>query len=120
MTGNTIEIYEDAAGEYRWRLRMCGEIIAVSSEGYENESDCWDAACTVKSLGVFDCIREQYTIESFTDAAGEVRWRLRHQNGNIIAHGGEGYTDEKRFRRDLSAFRNYASRARMVDRTGDD
>ena len=32
------------------------------------------------------------TFELYTDKAGEYRWRLRHQNGNIIADSGEGYT----------------------------
>jgi uncharacterized protein len=30
--------------------------------------------------------------ELFKDKAGEYRWRLRHQNGNVIADSGEGYT----------------------------
>jgi uncharacterized protein YegP (UPF0339 family) len=29
--------------------------------------------------------------ELYKDKAGEYRWRLRHQNGNIIADSGEGY-----------------------------
>ena len=28
----------------------------------------------------------------FKDSAGEYRWRLRHDNGNIIATSGEGYS----------------------------
>ncbi len=32
------------------------------------------------------------TFELYQDRAGEWRWRLRHQNGNIIADSGEGYT----------------------------
>jgi uncharacterized protein YegP (UPF0339 family) len=119
MTGNTIEIYEDAAGDYRWRHRMCGEIIAASSEGYENESDCWDAAWTVKSLRVFDTLAAQHTLEWYIDTAGEYRWRLRHDNGNIIATAGEGYADRRTFSRDMAAFVDYAHRAEMVDTTTD-
>ena len=32
------------------------------------------------------------TFELYQDEAGEWRWRLRHENGNIIADSGEGYT----------------------------
>ncbi|MFQ5909915.1 MAG: YegP family protein [Thermoplasmata archaeon] len=33
-------MYEDRAGEYRWRLRSKdNEIIATASEGYVNKSD---------------------------------------------------------------------------------
>lgn len=31
------------------------------------------------------------TFELYKDKAGEFRWRLRHQNGEIIADSGEGY-----------------------------
>jgi len=30
-------------------------------------------------------------IETYTDKAGEHRWRLRAANGKVIASGGEGY-----------------------------
>jgi amphi-Trp domain-containing protein len=32
------------------------------------------------------------TFELYEDSAGKWRWRLRHDNGNIIADSGEGYT----------------------------
>jgi len=31
------------------------------------------------------------TFELYQDRAGEYRWRLRHDNRNIIADSGEGY-----------------------------
>uniref|UniRef100_UPI00100A3D9B HVO_2922 family protein n=1 Tax=Halegenticoccus tardaugens TaxID=2071624 RepID=UPI00100A3D9B len=31
------------------------------------------------------------TFELYRDRADEWRWRLRHDNGNVIADGGEGY-----------------------------
>ena len=35
------EMYRDAAAEWRWRFRATnGEIIAASSEGYVNKTDC--------------------------------------------------------------------------------
>ena len=35
------ELYEDAAGEFRWRLQAeNNEIIADSAEGYVRKSDC--------------------------------------------------------------------------------
>ena len=32
------------------------------------------------------------TFELYKDSASEYRWRLRHQNGQVIADSGEGYT----------------------------
>lgn len=34
------EIYVDNAGEWRWRFRRDGRILAISSEGYANRGDC--------------------------------------------------------------------------------
>lgn len=32
--------------------------------------------------------------EVYKDAKGEFRWRLRHQNGNILAMASEGYSSK--------------------------
>ncbi len=35
------EIYQDGNGEWRWRrVAPNGKIVAASSEGYKNRSDC--------------------------------------------------------------------------------
>ena len=35
------EIYKDAGGDWRWRLRtLNGNVIADSAEGYERRADC--------------------------------------------------------------------------------
>ena len=36
------------------------------------------------------------TFEVYEDAEGEWRWRLRHDNGNIIADSGEGYASRQK------------------------
>ncbi len=44
------EIYKDAAGEWRWRLKAAnGQIVATSGEGYHNKSDCRHGIDLVKS-----------------------------------------------------------------------
>lgn len=43
------QMYQDAANEWRWRLRAANhEIIATSGEGYKNKSDCRHAIDLVK------------------------------------------------------------------------
>jgi uncharacterized protein YegP (UPF0339 family) len=40
-----IEVYRDASGEWRWRwVAANGRRMADSGEGYENRSDCLEAA----------------------------------------------------------------------------
>jgi uncharacterized protein YegP (UPF0339 family) len=36
-----------------------------------------------------------YKFEYYADKSGEWRWRLRHQNGNIIADSSEGYKNKQ-------------------------
>ncbi len=43
--------------------------------------------------------------EVYTDRAGKARFRLRHQNGNILADGGEGYASRRNVRRAITALR---------------
>lgn len=48
MVKPQFEIKEDAAGEYRWRLRAPnGEIIAVG-EGYKSKSGCKNGITSVQ------------------------------------------------------------------------
>ena len=38
---NHAEVFRDASGEWRWRLKAAnGRVIADSGEGYANQSDC--------------------------------------------------------------------------------
>ena len=36
------------------------------------------------------------TFQVYRDAAEQWRWRLVHDNGNVIAEGGQGYTTKRR------------------------
>ena len=44
------EIYQDNAGEWRWRLKSSGnyKIIADSAEGYESLEDCQHGISLIK------------------------------------------------------------------------
>ena len=40
MSGETVEFYKDAAGEWRWRAKAGNnEVVADSGEGYQNRQD---------------------------------------------------------------------------------
>lgn len=91
----TFELYEDDAGEYRWRLvHDNGNIIADSGEGYGSKGTARDSISTVReTVGPADYLRpDPAAFEVYRDRAGEFRWRLVHQNGQILADGGEGYS----------------------------
>ena len=95
MSKATFELYEDAAGEYRWRLvHDNGNVIADSGEGYSSKSNARDAIERVQGYAPEADVLDvgEASFELYEDAAGEYRWRLRHRNGNIVADSGEGYS----------------------------
>ncbi|SNR44865.1 Uncharacterized conserved protein YegP, UPF0339 family [Halorubrum vacuolatum] len=90
----TVEIYEDNAGEWRWRLiHRNGNLIADSGEGYASKGGVEDAVERLKQYAADADILDvgAAAFEIYEDNAGEWRWRLRHRNGNVVADSGEGY-----------------------------
>ncbi len=45
------------------------------------------------------------TFELYEDSAGDYRWRLRHENGNVIADSGEGYASRQKARQGIESVR---------------
>ena len=54
------------------------------------------------------------TFEVYEDRAGEWRWRLVHDNGNIIADSGEGYASRQKCEQGLASVRRNAPDADAV------
>jgi amphi-Trp domain-containing protein len=48
------------------------------------------------------------TFELYRDNADEWRWRLRHDNGNVIADGGEGYASKQNAKKGIASVRKNA------------
>jgi uncharacterized protein YegP (UPF0339 family) len=42
-----VEVYQDKAKEWRWRVKSGSNIIADSGEGYKNRQDCVDMAQSI-------------------------------------------------------------------------
>ena len=112
----TFEVYEDAEGKHRWRLRhRNGNVIADGSEGYASKQKAEQGLESVRSNApgayVVDLSRDETvdeecggsdaTFEIFEDKEGKWRWRLEHDNGNIIADGGQGYASKQKAKQGL-------------------
>ena len=82
------EIYQDAAKEFRWRLKAAnGEILATSGQGYKAKESCKrGVALLQKEAGT-----DKLTFEVYQDNAGKDRWRLKSANGEIVAASSQGY-----------------------------
>ncbi|WP_418282311.1 HVO_2922 family protein [Halorubrum sp. DTA98] len=111
----TFELYEDAADQWRWRLvHDNGNVIADGGEGYASKANAEKGLASVKrnapGAHVVDESKDEAapeeggsnaTFELFADAASEWRWRLAHDNGNVIADGGQGYSSKQKAKQGL-------------------
>jgi len=112
----TFEVYEDNAGEYRWRLKHTnGNIIADCGGGYTERREAEAGVERVRErVGPAQYLRADPTAyEVYQDSADEWRWRLIHKNGRILADGGEGYDSR-------SGARDAVDRVRTALESGDD
>jgi len=57
------------------------------------------------------------TFKLYLDRAGEFRWRLVHQNGQIIADSGEGYTTKANAINGINSVKENAPTAPIEDQT---
>ncbi len=57
------------------------------------------------------------SFEVFKDKKGEFRWRLRHQNGNIIADSGEGYSAKADCINGINSVKKMAESVPVEDQT---
>lgn len=116
----TFELFKDRADEHRWRLRHDnGNIIGVSGEGYSSKQNARKGMESVRENIPGAGLKEitspedaaQASFEVYEDNAGEWRWRLRHDNGNIIADSGEGYADRSGVEEAVERVRSYSATA---------
>jgi len=115
-TRGTFELYEDEGGKYRWQLRhRSGHIIADSGEGYTDRREAEAATERVKHrVGPAQYLYADPTaFEVYKNSADEWRWRLLHENGTILADGGEGYASR-------SSARDAVDRVRATIEDGDE
>ena len=62
-----------------------------------------------------DATGSKAAFELYEDSAGEWRWRLRHDNGNIIADGGEGYTTKASAKNGIESVKKNAPGGRIEE-----
>ncbi|AUX10604.1 hypothetical protein AArcSl_2993 [Halalkaliarchaeum desulfuricum] len=111
------EVYEDRGGNVRWRLvHRNGNVIADSGEGYASKQKAKQGLESVRrnAPGAFvvDESKDEEappeggsnaTFELFEDVEGRWRWRLRHENGNVIADSGQGYASKQKAKQGLGS-----------------
>ena len=115
-----IEVYEDAAGEFRWRLvHRNGNILGDSGEGYATRSNARRAADRVQEVAGDAAVDADSGVrfETFEDAAGGHRWRLVAANGEAIADSGEGYSSRSKLEDAIERVQEYTPEADRLTMT---
>ena len=67
-----------------------------------------------------DAQASKATFELYEDKAAESRWRLVHDNGNVIADSGEGYASAQKAKQGLESVRTNAPGGYVVDTSKDE
>ena len=85
------EMYQNDAGEYRWRVTDTeGNIMGNAQEGYTAEASCLKNAHRFGYEGEFSSPTDQKW-EFYNGTSGDFRWRAYHNNGEVIAAAHKGY-----------------------------
>ena len=133
------EFYEDRGGQWRWRLRhRSGDVIAASNRGHEQPNPAQTAVRAVRrdALGATTLLVEsedelpeegtsdgmvlpdqtesQATFEVYVGEGDDHRWRLIHDNGNIIANAAQGYASRSGAEHSIEAIREYVGPAEYL------
>ena len=117
----TFEVYEDKGDQWRWRLKhVNGNIIADGSEGYASKQKAKQGLESVRTNAPGAYV-EDHSLDDPTPDATEGgsaatfeihqgsddkwRWRLVHDNGNIIADSSQGYASKQKAKQGLRSVR---------------
>ena len=96
------QVYKDAAGKFRFRLRAENNQIVAVGEAYEKHASCINGIRSIQkncSAEIEDLTIKGQKVPNpkyqiYKDTAGEFRFRLKAPNGEIIAEG-EGYESKE-------------------------
>jgi len=130
------EVYEDKGGDWRWRMRhRSGDLLATSGKGFEAQHGAEtgmravrreasgatvhlfepeDLPAETETFEPVDTVESKATFEVYEDEGGDWRWRLRHDNDNIIADCGQGYASRSGATSAVEGIREYVGPAEYL------
>ena len=106
------EVYQDAAQEFRWRLKAGnGEVLATSGQGYRAKTDCQ------KGMERIEKEADKLVFEVYQDHANEFRWRAKATNGQVVATSSQGYKAKADCEKAIDLIRKGAAKSDVEDKT---
>ena len=104
------ELYQDKAGEFRFRLKAANGQVIATSEGYKTKASCLNGIESVRTNA------PKGTFEEYEDKAGEFRFRLKAANAQVIAVS-EGYKSKAACQSGIESVKTNAPVAELDDQT---
>jgi uncharacterized protein YegP (UPF0339 family) len=105
------EVYEDAAKEFRWRLKAGnGEILATAGQGYKAKADCMKGVERLKTEA------DKLNFEVYEDNAKESRWRAKSSNGQVVATSSQGYKSKTDCEKGIELIKKGAAKAEVEEK----
>ena len=105
------EIYEDKAGEFRFRLKAGNGEIILASEGYKQKASCENGVESVKKNAPDDARYERKETKS-----GKPMFNLKATNGQVIGTS-EAYSSEAARDNGIESVKKNAPDAKVEDLT---
>mgnify|MGYP001298873404 CR=1 FL=1 len=105
------ELYQDKAGEYRFRLKAGNGEPILSSEGYKQKASAENGIASVRRNAPHD---ERY--ERKTTSSGKPMFNLKATNGQVIGTS-ESYSSEAARDNGIESVKKNAPEATLSDLT---
>ncbi len=105
------ELYEDKAGEYRFRLKAGNGQIILASEGYKQKASAKNGIESVRSNAPLD---ERY--ERKDTKSGAPMFNLKAANGQVIGTS-ESYSSKDACENGIESVKKNAPEASLDDQT---
>ncbi|WP_433625864.1 HVO_2922 family protein [Halomicrococcus sp. NG-SE-24] len=113
LASGIVERYGTTAANYVrqavGRVRESDRSLAGNVEETA-EPASWPIAVTQADGTTVEAFRPpaQATFEVYEDESGAWRWRLRHQNGNVVADSGQGYSSKRAAKKGIESVKRNA------------
>ena len=107
----TFEIFKDASGEFRFRLKASNGQVVLTSQGYSSKASVKNGVESVQKNG-----EDRSSFEAKTTESGKHRFNLRAKNGQVIGIS-QNYESAAARDNGIDAVGRAAKDAKVVDLT---
>lgn len=106
------EVYIDKNNKFRWKLiHRNGRILARGGQGYSSRQKVNQGIQSVRE----NIEENKAKIEFYEDNESNYRWRIRHNNGNIIASSSRSYQSEPQLESSFNKIKKSIKSANTLD-----